>query len=39
MNLDHIKKKISKKTLGIFLPHIQGFNAISHEFIKFVKKK
>lgn len=39
MSFDHIKKKISKKTLAIFLPHIQGFNAINSELISLLKKK
>ena len=39
MNVDQIKKKISKKTLGVFISHIQGFNAINSELINFLKKR
>ena len=39
MSLEEIKRKISKKTLAIFLPHIQGFNAISNELLKLIRKK
>ena len=39
MSLEQIKKKISKNTLAIFLPHIQGFNAINNELLTLVKKK
>ena len=39
MSLDEIKRKISKKTLAIFLPHIQGFNAINNELLTLLKKK
>jgi CDP-4-dehydro-6-deoxyglucose reductase, E1 len=38
MDINSIKKKISKKTLAIFLPHIQGFNALSDELLNLLKK-
>lgn len=39
MNIDQIKKKINKKTLAIFITHAQGFNGLSEELLKIIKKK
>ena len=39
MNLEDIKKKINKKTIAVFLSHIQGFNALDAEFINLKEKK
>ncbi|MBC8303568.1 MAG: DegT/DnrJ/EryC1/StrS aminotransferase family protein [Pelagibacterales bacterium] len=39
MNIEEIKKKITKKTAAIFLSHIQGFNGLSAELLKIIKKK
>ncbi len=34
-----IIKKINKKTLGVFITHAQGFNGLSDELLKILKKK
>ena len=39
MNLDEVKKKINKKTLAVFVTHAQGFNALTKEFIDYLKRK
>ena len=39
MDIDSIKKNITKKTAAIFLAHIQGFNGLSEELLKIIKKK
>ncbi|MDB3964428.1 DegT/DnrJ/EryC1/StrS family aminotransferase [Candidatus Pelagibacter sp.] len=39
MDEEEIKKKISKKTLAVFLTHAQGFNGLSSSLINFLKKK
>ncbi len=39
MNEDQIIKKINKKTLAVFVTHAQGFNGISENLIKILKKK
>ena len=39
MNVDQIKRKINKNTAAIFLSHIQGFNGLSKELLKIVKKE
>ena len=39
MNLDEIKKKISKKRKAIFLTHILGLNGLSDGLIEFCKQK
>jgi len=39
MNEDEILKKITKKTRAIFLSHIQGFNALTNNILKIIKKK
>jgi len=38
MNLDHIKKTITKNTSAVFITHAQGFNGLSKELIDFLKK-
>ncbi len=39
MKIDEIEKKINSKTLGIFLTHVQGFNAINQKLLSLVKRK
>ena len=39
MSEEDIKKKVNKKTLAVFLSHIQGFNGLTDSLIKFLKKK
>ena len=39
MNLDEIKKKVTKKTKAIFLTHILGLNGLSNGLIEFCKQK
>ena len=39
MNLEEAKKKINKKTLAVFITHAQGFNALTKNFIDFLKRK
>ncbi len=39
MNLTEAKKKIDKKTLAVFITHAQGFNALTKNFINFLKRK
>ena len=34
-----IKKKVNSKTIGIFLTHALGFNSLSEDLLKLVKKK
>ena len=38
MSYDDIKKAINKNTIAIFLSHILGFNGLSDEILKLVKK-
>ena len=38
MNLDEVKKKINSKTLAVFLTHAQGFNGLTKNFIKYLKR-
>ena len=38
-NIDQIKSKINKNTIAIILTHILGFNGLSNDLIKIVKKK
>ena len=38
-NFESIKKNINKKTIGIFLTHALGFNALSEDLLKLLKKK
>ena len=39
MNTEEIFKKISKKTLAVFITHAQGFNGINSKLLKILKKK
>jgi CDP-6-deoxy-D-xylo-4-hexulose-3-dehydrase len=39
MNEDEIIKKINKKTLAVFLTHVQGFNGLSDRLLTFLKRK
>jgi CDP-6-deoxy-D-xylo-4-hexulose-3-dehydrase len=39
LNENLVKKKITKKTLAIFLTHAMGFNGLTKNFIQFIKKK
>ena len=39
MNTDQVIKKISKKTLGIFITHAQGFNGLTDNLLKKIKQK
>ena len=39
MNIDSIKKSITNKTAAIFLAHIQGFNGLSEELLRIIKRK
>ena len=39
MDENEIIKKINKKTLAVFLTHVQGFNGLSSKLINFLKKK
>ena len=39
MSEDEIKKKITKNTKAVFLSHIQGFNGLSNNLLKFLKRK
>ena len=39
MSTDQILKKISNKTLGVFIAHIQGFNALNTKLINSLKKR
>jgi len=39
MNVEEVKKKISKKTLAIFISHIMGFNGLDDELLKICKTK
>ena len=39
MNENEIIKKISKKTLAVFLTHVQGFNGLSDRLLNFLKRK
>ena len=38
-NIDQIKSKINKNTIAIVLTHILGFNGLSNDLIKIIKKK
>lgn len=38
LNPDLIEKKVSKKTIAVFITHAQGFNAISSKIINLCKK-
>jgi CDP-6-deoxy-D-xylo-4-hexulose-3-dehydrase len=39
MNEEFLLKKISKKTRAVFLTHVQGFNGLSSNLIKILRKK
>ena len=39
MSETEITKKVNKKTIAVFLSHIQGFNGLSSRLIKFLNKK
>ena len=39
MNVDEVIKKISKKTLAVFITHAQGFNGLSKKLLTVLKKK
>lgn len=39
MNIEQVKKKISKKTVAIFITHAQGFNGVTQELLDICKKK
>ena len=39
MDVDHILKKINKKTLAVFITHAQGFNGLSDRLLKELKKR
>ena len=39
MNTDQVIKKISKKTLAVFITHAQGFNGLDAKLISTLKKK
>ena len=39
MNEEDIIKNINKKTKAVFLTHIQGFNGLSENLLKYLKKK
>ena len=38
-NIENIKKNINKKTIAIFLTHALGFNALSNDLLRLIKKK
>ena len=39
MKTDQIIKKVSKRTLAVFITHAQGFNGLSERLLKFLKKR
>ena len=39
MSEDDVISKINKKTIAVFLSHIQGFNGLSSKLINYLKKK
>ena len=39
MSEEDIIKKVNKKTLAVFITHVQGFNGLSDKLIKFLKNK
>ena len=39
MNINQVIKKISKKTLAVFITHAQGFNGLNDKLLKVLKKK
>ena len=38
-NYENIKRSINKNTIAIFLTHALGFNALSNDLLKLIKKK
>ena len=39
MNVEEVLKKISKKTLAVFITHAQGFNGLNNKLLEVLKKK
>ena len=39
MNVDQVIKKVSKKTLAVFITHTLGFNGLNEKLIKTLKRK
>ena len=39
MNINQVIKKISNKTLAVFITHAQGFNGLNDKLLKVLKKK
>ena len=39
MSENEIISKVNKKTLAVFITHVQGFNALSNKLISFLKEK
>jgi len=39
MNEEQIIKKINKKTLAVFITHVQGFNGLTENILNFLKKR
>ena len=39
MSEDQIMKKVNKKTLAVFMTHVQGFNGLSNTLINFLKRR
>ena len=39
MNIENVLKKISKKTLAVFITHAQGFNGLNNKLLEVLKKK
>ena len=39
MSENHIMKKVNKKTIALFISHIQGFNGLSRNLLRYLKKK
>ena len=39
MSEEEIFKKVNKKTLAVFMTHVQGFNGLTSKLISFLKKE
>ena len=39
MDINQVIKKISNKTLAVFITHAQGFNGLNDKLLKVLKKK
>ena len=39
MSEDDIMRKVNKKTIAVFLSHMQGFNGLSNKLLSFLKRK